>query len=454
LHPIENLYESIDSRLTPEAVCALILDVNGHRLLPAQRRILARVADTRAAVYTSMSDDFTRPVPLEHKVRKLAELLGLNLSEDTVAHLAGDPWRLLGELRALAPFVGWHPGSDYRSRLNSEQRAALPRTMGGRRYNRIVRHMLRTQEAAKRMQHQIMLRQLVMVSRSGLAYGITVEEMHADVDAACFVAYWASQKNRRRQFTLAGRDNPFDTIAQILLERCTTRPDTDWWMIARAYPHPAVVARLSDERQGELMGHWFGFMSLGATMLKDLRAAWPEHAQRMDLRRMIVQPGMDSSTWNTVAAAYNAARTGWINSLGAAGALDLLNVACPGKAMRLMAADLAGWHQTTGGDVDPQTAVWSLLPMPWDVLNGAPCPAELVEFVCRRVGVDPHAAGWTSPRQHNGQVAEWKPTPELVHGVEIADPLWAGLLRRAGVFSGRPVKDVIDAPAAAAAGQN
>lgn len=32
------------------------------------------------------------------------------------------------------------------------------------------------------------------------------------------------------------------------------------------------------------------------------------------------------------------------------------------------------------------------------------------------------------------------PTPELVHGVSIADPVWASLLRRAGVFSGKHIK--------------
>ncbi|GAA4221237.1 hypothetical protein FHR32_005316 [Streptosporangium album] len=39
----------------------------------------------------------------------------------------------------------------------------------------------------------------------------------------------------------------------------------------------------------------------------------------------------------------------------------LLDVACPGKAMRLMAADLAWWHRGTGGDVDPDTRVWASL---------------------------------------------------------------------------------------------
>ncbi len=41
----------------------------------------------------------------------------------------------------------------------------------------------------------------------------------------------------------------------------------------------------------------------------------------------------------------------------------------------------------------------------------------------------------------------FRPTPELVHGVSIADPVWAGLLRRAGVFSGKQVKPDLAADA-------
>ncbi len=41
--------------------------------------------------------------------------------------------------------------------------------------------------------------------------------------------------------------------------------------------------------------------------------------------------------------------------------MDLLEVACPGKAIRFMAADLVAWHPAGGGDVDPNTAVWAAL---------------------------------------------------------------------------------------------
>lgn len=456
--------------MPPEAVCGLILQVPGVGLLPAQQRVLRRAAGSRQARYLSMSDDFDRPVPAVHKVQVLLRLLGKDVPAGLQARMAGDPWRLVGELQVLAPFVGWDPAKDYAGRLTRRDLAELgnPLVDGGfpqskRQYNRLVRHLLRTQVRAYRMQQQVLLRQLVTVGRSGLAYSITVDEMRGDPAGACFVAYWVAQRNRRRAFTVAGRDNPFDAVAAGLLARCRTA-GSDWWMIARAYPDPEVVARLSAARQGELMGQWFGFMRLAGELMHGLYDAWPVRevepnlpdrvwaarpglmptreargartAKVVDLTTMVVTKGVDSSTWNTVAQAYNAARAGWINCLAAAGALELLDATCPGKAMRLMAGDLvAGLH---GGAVDAETRVWAALPPPWEVLDDTSrIGRDTVEWACRQVGVDPEVKGWTAPRR-TGQVADWKPTPDLVHGIAVGDPLWAGLLRRSGVFSGKP----------------
>ena len=156
---------------------------------------------------------------------------------------------------------------------------------------------------------------------------------------------------------------------------------------------------------------------------------------------MIVRHGMDSSGWNTMAQAYNAARAGWVNCATLGGAGPLIGPFCPGKVMRLMAADLAYWHRASGGDVDPDTRVWAVLPFPWDVINGlAECTLTDVEAACAGAGISPVARGWTGPLAA-GDLAAWTPTPDLVHGVTIADPQWAGLLRRAGLFSGKTLPD-------------
>lgn len=457
---VEQLHASLDSRLAPEAVASLVLAAVGDRLPSLHRRVLDRAAGGRAAWYSSMSSEFERPVPAAHKARKLAELVGAD--PELALAVAGDPVRMRGELRILGPFVGWDPGVDFNQRMNRERRAAAGVQLSRRQYNRLVRHLSRFDKRLDGLERRVSLRQLLLVGRSGLAAEIRLEEMRGDVDAACFVAYWVANKNRRRRFTLDGRDNPFDEVAEMLLDRCVAGGEaTDWWTIARAYPNPVVVARLDDARRGELMGRWSGYMVVAADLLRDLygqfggtyiEPAVPDSMwdarpglrpsveargggwREFDRSRMVVQRGMDSSTWNTVAQAYNAARAGWMNCLGAAGALQLLDVACPGKVMRLMAGDLVAMHD---GAVDPDTRVWGALPLPWEVLHGdAVCTRETVEWACAEQGLDPAARGWTAPRQV-GRVAVWKPTPELVHGVEVGDPLWAGLLRRAGAWSGK-----------------
>lgn len=257
----------------------------------------------------------------------------------------------------------------------------------------------------------------------------------ADPGAACFIAYFTAKRKLRRQFTLSGRDNPFDEIAELLFARCRRSADTDWWMIAQAYPTPEVLARLTEEQRGELLGRWFRTMRSTASALESLWAA-----SEFDRERMIVRRGNDSSTWNLLCGAYNAARAAWLSCLAATEATGLLDVACPGKAMMLMAGDLAAWHLATGSGPHPDTQVWAALPLPWEVLDGrATCTAAQVVEFCEIAGIDPHRTGWTGPKPP-GPVGTFRPTPELVHGVAVADPVWAGMLRGAGAFSGKPIK--------------
>src|SRR5215470_5225211 len=88
---------------------------------------------------------------------------------------------------------------------------------------------------------------------------------------------------------------------------------------------------------------------------------------------------------------------------------------CFGKVLRLMAADVAAWHRLSGGDLDPDTKVWREVPLPWEVLSGdAGCTRAMVEAICHKHGVDPVKKGWTASTRK--KVAEFRPTPELVHG--------------------------------------
>ncbi len=111
---------------------------------------------------------------------------------------------------------------------------------------------------------------------------------------------------------------------------------------------------------------------------------------------------------------------------------------CPGKVLRLMAADVAAWHRASGGDLHSDTGPWCDLPLPWEVLNGEPCPRSLVLAVCEKWKVDPVKTGWIAPPPER-KIAAFTPTSELVHGVQVASPHLASLLRKAGVFSGKGV---------------
>lgn len=435
------LHAALDKRLMPESAARIIL--RNRHLGNEARRLLEAVAASRASWwFSSMPEDYVRPVDASRQLASAARMFGADSSGVDPA----GPAQLREFVNDLGGRVGgWRDGDDWkRDRLGragrSQMRDAGPALVSKRQYNRHIRVLRHLSEKIAALEAEQVKRRLTLAGRSGFAQDIPLERFRADPAAACFIAYLTARKNRRRLFSLAGRENPVDHAAQALLGCCGE--GTDWAMIALAHPAPEILAHLSQEDLGTLMGKWSALMGQAAGLL---RAAW---ADGTDRETMIVKRGMDSSTWNTMASAYNAARSGWVNCLDAADALVLLDAACPGKVMRLMAADLAWWHRSTGGDVDPATKVWAALPLPWEVLSGeVVCTSATVEAACAVAGLDPVKSGWTGPRAR-GKVATFTPTPELVHGVEVADPVWASLLRRAGVFSGRNIRPDLAAEAA------
>ena len=436
---LDTLYESLDGRSRPEEIAETILDGGVDTGLSNREKLVLERASKhslRRSYYgwSSMSDDFARPCGASHQLDALSHLFGHRRENLVDAEL--DPDRLDQLLVTAGATIKWDRTdvSFKHDRLNRADRTDLGLDISKRQYNRRFRLLTRLNRKTNTLDTELRKRALLLVGRSGLVADITRERFGQDVFAAQFVAYFVARRNLRRQFSLQGKENPYDEVADVLFKRCLEQDDTDWWMISRVYPTPQVLAKLSDLERGELMGRWSALMRGAAEILERV---WDPDVDR---KTMIVRRGMDSSTWNTVASAYNTARTGWINTLSASGALGLLDVACPGKVMRLMAADLAYWHRSTGSDVDPNTAVWAELPLPWDVLNGTvTCTRRQVAEACQRNGLDPLKSGWTDARAQ-GQVAVFSPTPELVHGVSVVDPVWAGLLRRAGVFSGQHLK--------------
>jgi hypothetical protein len=433
----EQLHATLTERASCETVAKLLL--HGPGLRGAAREECARVASARPPWWvSSQAEDFDRAEPdAAPQLKAAAAIFGTG----AVGANPADPAALRALVGTWGGGLGWAAGMDWKAdRLTRSQRdqvlasGRLPFDAAGlkskRAYNRRIRVLRALSDKADRIEHARLMRRLTLVGRSGFAADIPLDRFAADPAAACFVAYITARKNRRREFALSGRENPMDHLAHRLLGWCERREGTDWPMIAMVHPVASVLARLGDEDRGALMGAWWQVM---ADTAMALAKAWPGDVDRM---RMVVRRGMDSSTWNTLASAYNAARAGWLNCLAVGGGLALVEPMCPPKVMRLMAADLVLWHYMSGGDVDGNTKVAAALPFAWDVVAGAQtCTAGAVRQACERAGLDPVASGWTGPRAL-GKVAEFVPTKELVHGVEIASPEWAAVLRRAGVFGG------------------
>jgi hypothetical protein len=359
--------------------------------------------------------------------------------------MAADPALIRMFIDELGAPLCWSHDMDWkRDRLTHDKRRVRRDVPDGNRaYNRRIRVLRHLAAKALALETAQVMRRLILVGRSGFACDIDRDRFRADPRAACFIAYLTARKNVRREFSLDGRANPVDRVAERMLANLEVT-GADWDMIAMVHPSVQVLSHLTQEQLGERLGSWSALMGSAAALLEKHHAS----VVTADRETMIVRRGMDSSTWNTVAGAYNAARSGWVNALEASGNAGLLDITCPGKVMRVMAADLARWHRMRGGDVDPNTKVWARLPLPWDVIRGdVTCTRREVELACRDAGLDPVSSGWTGARM-TGAPADARPTPELVHGVSIADPEWAALLRRAGVFSGKNLKPALAAQAA------
>lgn len=444
---MRDLFDTLQQRRRPEDVAEMIRTGLGNFYRPNELAVLEQAAQHSLkrglTAFTSMLEEFQRPVPPERQVRKALELF--RRAEAWSAAECADPARVESLARDLCPLIGKEYGaSDFkRDRLNGEQRAARGFDLSRRRYNKLFRLLARLEAKLQKYLRELRKFDFTRVGKSRLATRITWEDFSRDAPTAAFIAYFAARCNLRSVFTNTSQQRPYDQVADMLFRRLARRPRrTNWWAVAHVYPDPDVLGRLTDEQRGRLLGTWLAALRDIAEMLREV---W--ESNHINRATMIVRRGNDSTTWNNTAGAWNRAREAWVALLHGMGMEEELDALCFGKVLRLMAADVAMWHKMTGGQLDPDTAVWCELPLPWEVLSGAAtCTRGQVEEVCRRHGVDPVKRGWVAPPPER-RVETFRPTPELVHGVTVADPALATLLRRAGWFSGqraRPVEALTD----------
>ncbi|GAA2855071.1 hypothetical protein Acy02nite_73330 [Actinoplanes cyaneus] len=327
---------------------------------------------------------------------------------------------------------GEHGGhADARERMTAATRRELLPGVPVRAYRRAVRAVLHLQQRTTVLAAERDREAATAFGKSRLAHLITEEEFLACPRTAAFTAYYVSRLNLRTRFTNGSQARPMDTLAEELLGAALAAPTCRPWVLASVLTRWAVLDRLDDAQCGALLGRYYEQLAAAA---RALRSSFDANRDRT---HMVVRGGDDSYTWNVASRAFNQARTGWLNVTRALGYDDLVERSCPGKVPALVASDVAAWHAADGGDQHADVRVWALLPLPWEVVLGdAECPADLVRERCLRAGVDPESTGWTQPyRQDVNELPA--PAPDLVHGVVVASPLLATVMRRAGVFSGQ-----------------
>jgi hypothetical protein len=436
----EELFRSLHARRRPEDIAALIRTELDRELSADQRALLDRAARGSLARkvfgYTSMPQTFARPAGLGPQVERARALFA---TMPAAAVTADDPDQVRALIAALGAEIGKSAGaSDFqRDRLNGELRSHAGVPDSRRRYNRKFRLLRRMERKLAALGVQLEHHDLTMIGKSGLATRISFESFVHWRDAACFIAYLVARKNLRSEFTIWGQTQAYDEIAAMLLARCPG----GWLQIAHVHPVREVLVQLTEEEKMSLYGEWLTVMY---RLAEALSAVWQR--SRFNLETMTVKKGDDSTTWNQLAGAWNVAREAWMQLTYALGLESVLDQACPGKVMRLIAGDLAYMHAMVGHGTEGNTQVWAQLPMPWDVLRGqgGRCDRRTIAAACARAGVDPRKSGWIAARPPLVPVA-FTPTPELVHGVVVANPYLAGFLRRAGWFSGKGAREVAGA---------
>ncbi len=440
------LYDSLRERPRPEDVAEVIQVVLEDTLSPSERAVLDQAArgSLKRGIFaiTSMMQTFQKPVAPQRQAERAQMLFPTAPSLSRTDCL--DAAKVRAFLDCITQEIRKIPQENdfLHHRLNTSERKAAGLELSRRRYNKLFRFLSRFEKKLATYEYELRKYRATLIAKSGLASTIERDDFMACPVAACFAAYYTARTNRRSVFTNKSQDRAFDTVARMLLARFRLAPSlAGWRVIARVMPDADVVFHLDEADKLILFGQWWQVLEEIAALLEK---TW-QHS-KFNRATMIVSRGDDSTTWNALAGAWNNARQGWLSLVYAMGMENILERVCFGKVMRLMAADVAAWHASSGGKLEPDTLVWAALPAPWEVLTEkATCTRNDIIAACQRHGVDPGKKGWVKPRS-NRQAVPFSPTPELVHGVIVSHPALAGALRQAGWFSGKTATPLKKSP--------
>ncbi len=449
---LENLHKTLSQRKRPEDVAQMILEILGEKLSAKEESILKKASKGSLKNtffrYTSMMQEFATAIGAEKQIKKTIEIFRLDDKESIDFNSINEIEKFIEQ---VSPIINKKVGANnfLADRLNKEQRKEKGIDLSKRNYNKKWRLLKRLEFKLLKFSREIRKIEFQKLGKHGLSHRIDIDEFQKDLNSACFIAYYNARCNLRSVFTNGSQERSFDEICKMLFNRCkgiTTTSvlgifktetkqqsnlTTNWWAISHIYTSKKVLSQLTDEQKGKLLGKWTGILEEIAQFLNKL---WMD--DNIDRQTMVVKKGNDSTTWNNTAGAWNKARDNWMNIIYSLGMDYVLEEICFGKTLRLMAADVVAWHHSTGGKLDPNTEVWNKIPLPWEVFQGKEkCNKELVVKYCRKAGIDPQKSGWIAPRKQG--FTEFKPTPELVHGVTVSNPYLATVLKKHRYFSGK-----------------
>ena len=364
MEALKELHKTLRERKRPEDVAQMIVELLGDQLTSKEKAIISKAADRSLLKnlfgYTSMMEDFSVAIGAENQVKKAIEIFKLENNKTVDANYTDDIEKFIHQ---VSPFINKTVGANnfISDRLNKEQRKAKGLDISKRSYNKKWRLLKRLENKLLKYNREVKKIEYQKIGKHGLSHTINFEEFQKDLNSACFIAYYNARCNLRSVFTNKSQERAFDEISEMLLNRCRgiktisalrffktetkqiPNSSTNWWAIAHIYSSQKVLNQLSDEQKGKLLGKWTNILQEIALFLGEI---WD--ANDINKKTMIVKRGNDSTTWNNTAGAWNKARDNWMNIIYALGMEDLLDELCFGKVLRLMAADVAAWHNASG----------------------------------------------------------------------------------------------------------
>lgn len=272
---VQELFASLDRRYRPEDIAELIEGRIGHAMNAEEIGVLKKASRHALRVsmgFSSMSQDFARPIGMERQLKVSAYLF----PTVKVPQTHDDPLSVKNYLLEIEPSIGKQLGrSDFKKdRLNEEQRRERGMDISKRQYNKRFRLAARMEAKVARLEREWQKRGFTLVSKSRLASRLTWDEFSSDLDSACFIAYYTSRCNLRSEFTINGQQRPYDEIADMLFARCAKSPTVNWWAIAHVFPERQVLRYLNDEQKGRLLGKWFARLIGWRSMEMRMRWSW------------------------------------------------------------------------------------------------------------------------------------------------------------------------------------